>query len=349
MARHYLLAGYIIPILVRAGDTVGTLGTRVDREYCRSIGITSHRNYTVARFDARTYVRAVFFKWARGVFMINAPSRRIAYRVADAIQGYFSLLYGYEPDHLRQTFYLLEMDHVPQPDWTEERLIRELQRCDPAFSVLEIHGLEEGFVLSHDHLEQFASVMRALVVDERLREGLVHFQQSRFLFYGYMVGSYYHFHYARDRAEAPRWLMEKRYFEERARYELAFVAAFKALECLFGTTQIRKNRLGRLFAELPYNSITPTTIYRRQHEIFAGLPASISYRDLVVHFLNFRNAVAAHANRSPPPDFILSEDNLFEIQRFVSLLIMSALKEAVDAQGAPPMTLPVHDMVIASA
>jgi len=99
MAKHYLLTGYIIPILIRAGDTVGTLGTRVDREYCRSIGITSHRNYTVARFDARTYVRVVFFKWAHGVFMINAPSRRIAYRVADAIQGYFSLLYGYEPDH----------------------------------------------------------------------------------------------------------------------------------------------------------------------------------------------------------------------------------------------------------
>jgi hypothetical protein len=162
----------------------------------------------------------------------------------------------------------------------------------------------------------------------------MHFRESRQLFAGFMVGSYYHSHYRHDRREAPRWLMQKRYFEQRARYELAFVAAFKAIESFFGVTMLRRNNLERAFAHLPFPVISPWKIYRRRHEIFSRFPAQVAYRDLILHFLDLRNAVAAHANLAPPPRFVLSEDNLFEIQLFVTSLIGDALQGLVPDPNA---------------
>jgi hypothetical protein len=48
------------------------------------------------------------------------------------------------------------------------------------------------------------------------------------------------------------------------------------------------------------------------------------YKEVITHFLDLRNAVAAHANPKPP--FILNEDQLFEIQKLADSMIADLIK-----------------------
>jgi hypothetical protein len=138
-----------------------------------------------------------------------------------------------------------------------------------------------------------------------------------------MSGSYYEAHYARERRQAPQWFLEKLYLENRPKYEVAFVAAFKAMERLFQKAGFRDVELGNIFARLPYPSIRSNTVYTRKHEVFSRQKEKISYEDMAAHFLRLRNTVAAHGNRKPPER--ISEDSIFEIQRFVSELFFRAI------------------------
>ncbi len=69
-------------------------------------------------------------------------------------------------------------------------------------------------------------------------------------------------------------------------------------------------------------------------EIFSGYASSESYEGMIRHFLDIRNAVAAHANPSPPRRFMLSEDSIYELQLFVAELGARALG-AVSSTGFP--------------
>jgi hypothetical protein len=161
--------------------------------------------------------------------------------------------------------------------------------------------------------------------------------ESRFLFCGFMVGSYYGCHYVNDRRAVPGWEIEKRYFESRYRYETAFIAAFKGIERLFGVNQIKKSNLETVLETRRTFGIAPETRYTRYHEIFSGHEKHLTYSDLLAHFLDLRNIVAAHGNRNPPECAKLIEDNVFEIQLFLQELLSKAIyarKQEGQAAGA---------------
>ena len=48
-----------------------------------------------------------------------------------------------------------------------------------------------------------------------------------------------------------------------------------------------------------------------------------SYEELIAAFLDTRNAVAAHANPSPP--FPLSEDQVFELQKLAGSMVYDSI------------------------
>jgi hypothetical protein len=176
--------------------------------------------------------------------------------------------------------------------------------------------------------------VEAIYKDRSLAEALNHLGHSRFLFNGFMVGSWYQCHYIYDRSDASRHDMRKRYFENRERYELAFVSAFKGLERFLSLNQIKKDNVERALIDLRSQRIQPTTMYQRRHEVFSGYRKKISYRELILHFLDIRNAVAAHANPGSPKKFWISEDNLMEIQLFLIGLCSKRL------DGVQPRELP---------
>ena len=132
---------------------------------------------------------------------------------------------------------------------------------------------------------------------------------------------------------------ERIYFEYRARFELAIVAAFKAVEAMFGGVQIREDTLDKKFNSIPYTRITPRARYRRYHEVFRGERRTACYRHMILHFLKIRNTTAAHSNRTPPQSLMVTEDTVYEIQWFVSELVLQALRSKLGAE------LPTADLL----
>jgi hypothetical protein len=215
----------------------------------------------------------------------------------------------------------------------------ELTHDASRFSEFDWQRLQNGVQLDARHLKVLPGAMEVAVQDQMIHEALVHFSQSRSLFDGYMVGSYYHSHYARERRAMRKIEVERNYFESRGRFELAIVAAFKAVEAMLGCGQIRENNLDKKFNSIPYARITPRARYRRYHEVFRGERRTASYRDMILHFLKIRNATAAHSNRTPPPSLMVTEDTVYEIQWFVSELILQALRSTLGTE-LPTADLP---------
>lgn len=337
---HYLLCNYTIPIFVRVGDKVGQLGITSAPLAQRRRRMAAPKNFAVCRVSKSELLRVVYYDWDRGLFMITAASRRRAYEIGEAVNGYFSVFLGYELDSRRAGFWLRECKRVPRAAWSEKVFLQNLLHLDrrsPDYETYELHDLQSGYGLQFDHIELLARYLPTLAQSTRLTAALRHFVQSRQLFTGYMVGSYYHAHYRHERRESPRWLMEKRYYEDRAQYELGFVSAFKAIESFFGTQHLTKRNLNEVFMRLPFKAITSDQTYRRLHETFSGFRARSTYGEMIRHFLDVRNAVAAHANPTPPRHLMLSEDNLFEIQRFVTYLIGDALEADKSDRGKTPI------------
>lgn len=332
MARYYLVSDYLVPVYSEGGGMLGRCNIDSHEELldlCRSYGIKPSRNYCVLSIKPRLQVRAVFYAYILGLLMIKAPNRREAYSLATAIQAFFSVCFGYVPRVDRSTYFLNELNRVPQPSWTEEDLLNALREANPGLTRLALADLRSGVYIQHDQIQLLPEYVKVIYGDQHLNEAITHLNQSYVLFYGHMTDSYYHFHYRHERLSQSRSILEKRYLENRPRYEIAFLAAFKAIERFLRVNDVKKHEVERAFGRLPYSNISYDTEYTRWYEIFSGLPQKTTYGELVKHFLEIRNVVAAHANRKPPPRFMISEDSICEIQQFISELFFMALDSAV--------------------
>lgn len=328
MRTYYLLLGYLIPVYVSHG---GYYRLRTDipehdkREYYGSVNVSLPRNYTLLKVDGLE-LKVVYYNVDEGRLLIKAPSRREAYSVANAIRGLLGNVEGLFPDDRSDTFYLQELTKVPQPNWSTEDVIKSL-KADLTYTLdMFLEGeLTKGYVVDRDTLINLVKYLPLVIQDKHLRESLDHLLESRFLVCGFMTGSYYTCHYKADRFAKSHSELEKMYLENCHRYESAFVAAFKGIECYFRVNQIKEDRIDRLFRNIKYDGVTFNSTYKRHFEIFAGLRENTSYGELISHFLRIRNAVAAHGNRQPPKDLIVSEDSILEIQEFLSELISKTL------------------------
>lgn len=339
---YYLVADYLVPVFIEHQGTLHiSNGCSFDekKRFYLERGLSLPRNYTIARLENRTKVRVVFFDVDNGLFLIKAPNQRIAYEVIRSLDGFFFLVVGDTPRHDRSLPKLSELYKVPQSTWTREQLLEELRQRDWQIGPTDILDFSSSRVVQEHHMRLLGPSVELIYSNPRLNESLHHLGHSRFLFYGFMVGSYYQCHYQVDRQTMSRHLMQKQYFENRERYELAFLSAFKGIERFLNVNQIKRTNIDKALVKLQMSEVRPDTKYRRWHEIFSGYPRYIQYNDLIAHFLNIRNVVAAHANPSPPSDFMISEDSLMEIQLFLSQLCGKALGEI------QPRKLPIRSIL----
>jgi len=329
MRTYYLLLGYLIPVYI-SHEGYYRLHTNIPehnkREYYESVNVSLPRNYTLLKVDGLE-LKVVYHNVDEGHLLIKAPSRREAYSVANAIRGLLSNLEGLFPDDRGDTFFLQELTKVPKPNWLKEDLIKSLKTSlsypPDIFWELE---LQKGYVVDKDTLNNLVKFLPFIIRDTDLRESLDHLLESRFLVCGFMTGSYYTCHYRTDRFAISRSQLEKIYLEKCHRFETAFVAAFKGIERYFRVNQIKEDGIERLFRNIKYDGVAFGTPTRRIFEIFSGLSTKTSYGELIAHFLRIRNAVAAHGNREPPRELVVSEDNILEIQSFLWELIWKALE-----------------------
>lgn len=342
MRRYYLLTDYTVPVfsdhgngyVCVTGPLLGKGGGK--RNYYREHPFTaSPKTRRLMEVESGVVLYVAYFEIDVGRFVIGSRSRSKAYQLATILRAMFSLFYGWQPDDRTGEYFLQELKRLPRPHWDESRMLAELQEfnsgiCDSDLFRLELRG---GYQVTYDAYERLPDFVRRTWGNLDLIETLDHVLESRFLFFGFMVGSYYQCHYAQDRRVVPDWELEKRYFERRYRYETAFLAAFKGVERFFGVNQIGKKNLDVVLRKKRSLGISPETGYRRYHEVFSGHAQDVTYKDLISHFLELRNIVAAHGNRNPPEHAKLIEDNVFEIQRFlVELLIKAIYAEEREAQ-----------------
>lgn len=332
MRRYYLLMDYTVPVFTDCGDghvsMTGPLQSRGQdkREFYRKDPrVPLPKTARMLEVEPGVVLYVAYYDVDVGHFVIGSESRRKAYQVATILRALFSLFCGWQPDDRSGHYFLQELKRLPRPDWDEKRMLEELQELNYGLFDDFVHELRHGFHVMHDTYERVPDFIRRTWGSLDFIEALDHALESRFLFCGFMVGSYYTCHYSRDRRVMPDWEIEKRYFENRYRYETAFLAAFKGIERFFGVNQIRKNNLDSILRKRTDLGIQPATAYKRLHEIFSGHAQDVTYRELVSHFLDLRNIVAAHGNRNPPEKAQLIEDNVFEIQLFLMELLSKAI------------------------
>ena len=332
MRRYYLLLDYIVPVFADHGNghvsMTGPLQTESDDKrdfYTYDPFLALPKTSRLFEVEPGIVLYVAYYDVDVGHFVIGSASRSKAYQLATILRAMFSLFHGWQPDDRTGHYFLQELKRLPRPDWDENRMLAELREFNYGIFDDFIYELRRGYHVMHDAYTRAPNFIKQTWGKIDIIEALDHLLESRFLFCGFMVGSYYVCHYANDRRAVPGWELEKRYFESRYRYETAFVAAFKGIERFFGVNQIRKNNLEAVLETRTAFGISPETRYTRYHEIFSGHEKHGTYKDLLSHFLNLRNIVAAHGNKNPPERAKLIEDNVFEIQMFLLELLSKAI------------------------
>jgi hypothetical protein len=236
-------------------------------------------------------------------------------------------MFGDEPRPYHDGFSLLELNHVPNSSWDDNRLRSELRAADRLLTDLSQVYLNSGMGLDMHRLQVLLTYLPQMLTDHRVSGAMRELTFSRTLFYGFMVGSFYSSHYVEERRALCKRDLEKRYFEYQEKHDLAFLSAFRALERFLDVGQIKKKNIVSLLDALPYPAIRSTTRYRRFHEIFSGAARWATYSAMLEHFLDIRNVAAAHANPNPPRPLIVSEDSIYEIQHFIQELCLAAFAD----------------------
>lgn len=305
MSEYYLLTGYLIRDTSKDTD---------DRQF--------PQNYTFLELKQDVKIYIAYHKSNKiflGNFVIETNSMAEAYHVADIIKGFYNVFYSWSPRVVG--FYLKKLRNIPNAKWTTADVNNAI--IDEDISI-DSKSVDNGQVLIGESLEHLKCMFTKFYTNDNLCESLNHLSESRYLFDGFMTDSYYECHYKNDRAEMPEWLKEKMFYENRYRYQSAFIAAFKGIESFFKVNDFKEREIERLFNNINYHDINFDTIYKRRFEIFLGEPKEIKYGELLAHFLKLRNVVAAHHNKKPP--VIITEDNIHEIQAFLLELICKALE-----------------------
>jgi hypothetical protein len=329
--RHFIVSDYVALLYPGSGDypgwgtSMGSSGRGLSnieqgREFYRERYFTLPRNYHVANFGDNVHLRVVFTAVDHGSLLLSSTSLDKAYKAVRSVDAFFFLYCGCSANIERSQMKLTEVSKIPQPTWTLDTLANHI--VTPNIVAPEIIlGLYSGHGILRHEMETLGQWLQKLDQLPNMSNALAHLGYSQTLLNGFMTSSYYYFHYNRDRRERTYQEVKRLYWENRELYELAFISGFKGLESLFGTGQIKIYQIDKLLIDLNHPDIQPNSIYCRRHEIFVSRHKNskkITFSDLIKHFLDVRNVVAAHSNPNPPPQFYLAEDTIFELQAFLS-------------------------------
>jgi hypothetical protein len=317
-----MLTGILVPWISNGGAHNPLMNSTLEekKKYYKEMNVTIS-NYELIQFSKDCWIRVVFTEFDQGIFLIRAKSRSDAYRIGNLIRGYLAIFWSLTPPNDRLYFYLQEIPIIPKKEMTWDEIIEKIPGSEMYDSELLIGEFRSGPVLTENQIDSLKQDIPKLFADQRLSDTFDHLTTSLGLYDGSMTGSYYYFHYSRDRKATPKWVMQKKYLENRQKYELAFLAAFKGVERFLKGSQIKAHETKALFSSLPYSKVKKQKTYTRFHETFSGFKKKVAPNEIVNHFLAIRNVTGAHANRNPPQEIYISEDNIIEIQRFLKNLL----------------------------
>ena len=80
--------------------------------------------------------------------------------------------------------------------------------------------------ITKEQLSEVCKILSNTLNIPRLIDAFLHLEYSYSQVFGFMCGSYYEAHYSRDRKKISRYELDRSYFENRIKYDLAFLSAF---------------------------------------------------------------------------------------------------------------------------
>ena len=262
------------------------------------------------------------------LILIVAPSQSKAYLLSNAFRAVTTCFDG--NSYHNDCDYLLEIGCRPTSEMSRKNLTQAiaLHSHIPEGSIEETMielALGSGTVLDHIQLTKACDIVKEALSRPLILDALLHLEYSCNLVWGFMVGSFYESHYSRDRREISHYRLEHVYLENRFRYDSAFVAAFRGIECILGKPHFKSDHIQSLLARTDhtYKTRFSSSRYRSWHEVFSSRRKWWLYADLIAYYLKLRNSVSAHGNPSPP--HIVMEDQVFEIQYLLRSMIGNIL------------------------
>ena len=106
-----------------------------------------------------------------------------------------------------------------------------------------------GTILDDRQIAHACKIVRQSMTKPLILDALLHLEYSQTLVWGFMVGSFYESHYSWDRRELSRYELERVYFENRFRYDSAFVSAFRGIECILGKPHFKNTHISELLSK----------------------------------------------------------------------------------------------------
>ena len=332
--RYFVLNG-ILPYPTEDGLYVGTLPSDSRRQkirlYKRLGKQIPPQGEKVFFNDRKVGTLSIFvFDVVRSLFLIKATSQRKAYSIANCFRAILGIYTGnFLIDRIYE--FLVELNCLPNSRMKYQELVRTYKppQKDSVESVdtdILTSELQSGPLILLDQVKWCCEFMRKAMRRPYIADALLHLEQSHYIISGFMTASYYYAHYRWDRRFEKKYLREKKYFESRTRYDLAFVSAFRSVESILGKLQVKKHEIKACLSNLDsqYGTHFSTSKWVSHHEVLSGMRKFRPYEEVITHFLDLRNAVAAHANPKPP--FILDEDQVFEIQKLAESMIVDLIK-----------------------
>jgi len=266
-----------------------------------------------------------------GYFVIESTTLPDAYRLAQLIKAMFTIFAGMPQFEVDGECDLLEaVQRLPQSDWDEDRFLSEIKAVDNRHKIerhidkIWINSLWGGYRLSSEKIQEGLDFISRVWGKPHIEESLEYAMESTYLFHGYLTSSHYNQEYAPQRPLTSDWALDKAFFENRCRYELAYLAAFKAIERIFNKS-IKIGNTNDVFKSKSLSTIStkvlgPELTYRRKFEIFSNHTELLRFDEMLSHFARLRNEVASHGNRNPTAPTINSE-SIYEIQFFLKDLL----------------------------
>lgn len=331
--KYFIVQG-LIPEIYEGAPHLGNAPAKRHERIKRWVSITGK----LPREGEHVFIRrpqlgrlSVFvYDVSDALVMVSAPSQRKAYSLALPFRYYLTVYLGFE--FADDEFFLLELTGKPQSTATTRDIASLLRKLSSNPSNLDFTAasLRSGSGLFQPQIRSATDFLAQVLAVPQLVESLVHLERSHGIFRGHMTEYEYQRHYRHDRRSESVYLREKKYFEDRTRYDLAFLSAFRALEALLRTVQIHKHQISQRLHALDERFRTSfcSKHWTSYHEVFSSGRKKWRFDELIDRYLDLRNAVAAHANPSAP--FQLREDQVFELQLLVAQMLY-------DAAGKPPM------------
>lgn len=287
----------------------------------KDAGLKLPEESTLCTLADGTTLGISYYNVDEGRFMITAPTRQAAYRMAETVRGYFTLFHGWTHLPEKTVYSLLEMVKKPQNTWDTDTFLESLSPVNTGYSQVDMHHLADLTAMKTVGKNQFRTLVpfvEKVYASEALLAAVNGLHDSRSIMNGFMLTENYIRHYVEERRSVSRAELEKMFCEYRFLLSTSFFAATRGIAMLLGEKRLTAGESVRMLEMADIPGVKPKGWYKRHFEQFCGYPQKVKYADILDHFARTGRSLKDDAVDPKKP---FAQDSVFEAQLLLGELI----------------------------